>query len=55
MILFTRLFSFKCFRAQLDEIQKFRIFNILSFIGVGYEGLFLYATALTLNKFSFHD
>lgn len=34
LIIFTRLFSFHCLKAQLENIQKFRMFNILSFIGI---------------------
>ncbi len=36
MMLFSRLFSFQCLRAQLDSVQKFRLFNVLSFLGVAH-------------------
>ena len=36
MIIFTRLFGFYCLRAMLDSVQKFRIFNILSFLGIAH-------------------
>lgn len=48
MMLFSRLFSFQCLRAQLDSVQKFRLFNVLSFLGVAHEGLVIYITALLL-------
>jgi len=34
LILFTKLFNFKCVRAQLEHVQKFRVFNLMSFLGV---------------------
>lgn len=48
LIVFTKLFSFQCVRAQLEHVQKFRIFNFLSFLGVAYEGLIIYVSALIL-------
>lgn len=48
LIIFTKLFHFQCLRAQLEHVQKFRLFNLLSFLGVGHEGLVLYVGVLTL-------
>jgi hypothetical protein len=36
LILFCKMFNFGCTRAQLESVQRFRIFNILSFLGVGH-------------------
>ena len=52
LLLFTRLFTFRIFRAQLQNIQKFRIFNMMSFIGIGHEGMVFYATFIVLTKYS---
>ena len=48
MLIFTKLFSFQCLRAQLEHVQKFRVFNIMSFLGVAHEGLVLYVSVLTI-------
>ena len=48
MLIFTRLFGFNCLKAQLESVQKFRIFNILSFLGISHEGLVLYVSVLVL-------
>lgn len=48
MIIFTKLFSFYCLRAQLDSVQKFRVFNFMSFLGVGHEGLVIYISAIIM-------
>lgn len=52
LIVFTKLFSFKCVRAQLEHVQKFRLFNFLSFLGVAHEGLVIYVSALVLLSLS---
>ena len=36
LIIFTKLFNFQCVRAQLEHVQKFRVFNVMSFLGVGH-------------------
>jgi hypothetical protein len=51
LVIATRLFNFSCFKSQLESIQKFNIFNIFSFIGIGHEGLLLYVIGLTLARF----
>ena len=48
IIIFTKLFSFQCVRAQLEHVQKFRVFNFMSFLGVGHEGLVIYVSALIM-------
>lgn len=48
MMVFTRLFGFGCLRAQLETVQKFRLFNVFSFIGVAHQGLAIYASALAM-------
>lgn len=53
LIIFSKLFSFTCARSQLDSVQKFRVFNILSFLGVGQEILIIYVSAIivaSMNK-----
>ncbi len=37
-LMFCRLFSFGVFSAQLDEVKKFKIFNIFSFISLIHSG-----------------
>jgi hypothetical protein len=34
MLIFSRLFGFNCFNSRLEDIAKFRLFNVLSFIGL---------------------
>lgn len=41
-ILFSRLFDLVFFRARLEDVQKFRFFNILTLIGFCYEGCGIY-------------
>jgi hypothetical protein len=42
LILFCKMFNFGCTRAQLETVQQFRIFNVLSFLGVGHEVFVIY-------------
>lgn len=55
MILFTNLFDLIFLSARLEDIQKFRIFNCLTFLGFLYEGvsIFVLYKHLTVyeNKF----
>eukprot|EP00919_Chromeraceae_sp_WS-2016_P039199 GHVR01093547.1.p1 GENE.GHVR01093547.1~~GHVR01093547.1.p1 ORF type:complete len:105 (-),score=1.92 GHVR01093547.1:1594-1908(-) len=48
MIIFTRLFNFWCLKGQLDHIDKFRLFNILSFIGMIADGIIIYSSITTI-------
>ena len=49
MIVFSKLFSFTSARAQLETVQKFRIFNILSFLGAAHEVFIIYICAIILS------
>lgn len=49
MLIFTKLFSFYCLRAQLESVQKFKLFNVMSFLGVGHEGLVIYISAIIMT------
>ena len=40
--MFTKLFHFSGLSAPLESVQKFRIFNVFSFIGILHEGLAMY-------------
>jgi len=48
MVVFSRLFSFNCFDGQLEDINKFKIFNVLSFIGLVPEVIFIYCGVVTI-------
>lgn len=37
-LMFSRLFAFVIFSAQLDDVKKFKIFNIFSFISLIHSG-----------------
>lgn len=34
MVIFCRLFSFNCFDGHLEDVNKFKIFDVLSLIGL---------------------
>ena len=55
MILFTKLFKFHCMNAYLENVYKFRVFNVLSFFGILPEGLTLYVCIMLIIKFTFQN
>lgn len=44
LLMFSRLFGFNCFRCSLDSTDKFKVFNLLSFLTLIPQMLFLYCT-----------
>lgn len=50
LIIFSKLFSSTSTRAQLESVQKFRIFNILSFLGVSHEIFVIYMASLMISR-----
>lgn len=50
LFLFTKLFGFTSTRSQLESVQKFRSFNILSFLGVSHEIFVIYISIVMLSK-----
>lgn len=50
LILFCKLFNFGCTRAQLESVQKFRIFNFMSFLGIGHEAFVLYVSVVLIIR-----
>jgi hypothetical protein len=53
MVLFSRLFNFECFKFQLVSIEKFKAFNVLSFIGYCPEILALYCCVMIIAYSNF--
>jgi hypothetical protein len=51
MIVFSKLFKFNSLSAILDNVYKFRIFNIFSFFGILVEGLALYVSFMEISKY----
>ena len=49
-ILFCKLFGFDIFKAKLDSIQSFRIFNAISFLSFLSSGAILFATSYMIYK-----
>ena len=49
-IIFCKLFGFDIFKAKLDNIQTFKIFNILSFLSFIPSGAILFATSYMIYK-----
>lgn len=50
LIIFSKLFSSTSTRAQLESVQKFRIFNILSFLGVSHEIFVIYMASVMIAR-----
>lgn len=50
LFIFTKLFGFTSTRSQLESVQKFRSFNILSFLGVSHEIFVIYISIVMLTK-----
>lgn len=50
LIMFCKMFSFTCTRSQLESVQKFRVFNILSFLGVGHEVFVIYMSIVLIMQ-----
>jgi hypothetical protein len=55
MLIFTKLFRFSSLTAQLENIQGFRIFNLMSYLGIFYEGLYCYIAIKFFGLFSYAD
>jgi hypothetical protein len=53
LLMFSKLFRFSCLTAQLEDTHGFRIFNVLSFLGLLYEILFFYIALKLFGLFSF--
>ena len=53
LLMFTKLFRFSFLTAQLDSINEFRIFNVMSFLGLIYECLYFYVAVKLFSNFSF--
>ena len=53
MLMFTKLFRFSCLTAQLEDIQGFRVFNVMSFFGIIYECLYFYTAVKLFSNFTF--
>lgn len=49
-ILFSKLFSFSIFSAQLEDVSKFKVFNIFSFLSLLHSGGAIFAAAVTITK-----
>lgn len=54
MILFSKLFQFQSLSAMLDNIYKFRIFNVFSFFGILLESLALYVCFMEIPHYPQH-
>jgi len=50
MLIFSRLFDLDCCKCLLDNTNKFRVFNVLSFIGLLPEVIFLYCSFITMRS-----
>jgi hypothetical protein len=48
--MFSRLFSFHVFSASLDDVKKFKIFNIFSFICLVHSGAAIFGASVALSK-----
>lgn len=53
LLIFTKLFRFECLTAHLEDIHGFRVFNVMSFLGFLYEGLYFYIAVKLFSIFSF--
>jgi hypothetical protein len=53
LLIFTKLFRFSCLTAHLEDIHGFRVFNVMSFLGFLYEGLYFYIAVKLFSIFSF--
>lgn len=49
-ILFSRMFSFYVFSAMLEDLKKFKIFNIFSFISLAHSGTAIFGATVALTK-----
>lgn len=47
-ILFCKLFTFSMFSAYLENVSKFRIFNIMSFLSLVHSGGAIFAASIAL-------
>jgi membrane protein DedA with SNARE-associated domain len=53
--MFCKLFGFDIFKARLDSIQSFKIFNILSFLSFIPSGAILFSTSYMIYKHHISD
>ena len=44
LLIFSRLFGFHCYKCKLETVDRFRIFNVFSFLGLLPEILMLYCS-----------